>query len=166
MCGYVGVIGPHSYKRVEVDEMMHNVYVAWLIEDVLPTLERSDCKKGSLAEWHQVCEWEKQLTASIRVTPERVMLDISDSFCIDAWVSGFLSLDLSICRIALALTLIGVFSVWHSSQNGFPSLLCVQKIDNVLNRMHRLNRLNRLQDPPNVTFHLIQQLPLPRRGHS
>ena len=95
MCGEITIMGSDGVKRVEVDIWFHRAYVIWLIEDVLSTLRASDARKSSLGQWHRILDWEKQRTSSIHVVSDRAVLDVSDEFCIDSWLEGFLSCDLS-----------------------------------------------------------------------
>ena len=74
---------------------LHPVYVHWCVDEVLPTLKKSDAKKSSLAKWHWIQTWERQLTSAVEITPHRMILDISDDFCIDSWLDGFGSFNLT-----------------------------------------------------------------------
>lgn len=68
--GRVTIFGQKGAEKMEFDEILHKAYVAWLVDHVLPTLDHSDAKKGSLGEWHRILAWESQLTAKVLVTPE------------------------------------------------------------------------------------------------
>jgi hypothetical protein len=38
MCGEVTVIGSETREKVKADELLHRIYVKWLVDDVLSTL--------------------------------------------------------------------------------------------------------------------------------
>jgi len=131
MCGEVNVVGRTGIKNVKVNPFLHQVYVDWLIEDVLPTLSTSDARKGSLGKWHRLENWEKQLTKSIQtITPVRIMLDVADDFELAPWLEGLLSVDLDVLSDApgvdtgvLLLVVSRYWSSFFSSSSSYMLLL-------------------------------------------
>jgi MYND finger len=96
MSGEITIMGEEGIERVTFAELYHRVYVEWLVEDVLSTLDSADAKTGTLGEWHRILAWESQLTAAVFVSAGQMMLDISDDFQIDSWIEGLSALDLTV----------------------------------------------------------------------
>lgn len=97
MGGEVIVIGDAGIEKLEFNEILHRAYIKWLVDHVLPTLDTSDARKGTLGEWHRILAWESQLTAKVLVTPRGLILDVDDHYSIDSWLDGFVSVDL--CKL-------------------------------------------------------------------
>ena len=81
---------------MKVNPFLHQAYVRWLIQDVAPTLNAADARKGSLGKWHRLDSWEKQLTKAIVATPVRIRIDVSNDFELFPWIEGLLSVDLKV----------------------------------------------------------------------
>jgi len=94
--GGVDIISRKGIKNVKVNPVLHQAYVRWLIQDVVPTLNAADARKGSLGKWHRLENWEKQLTKSILATPVRISLNVSNDFELFPWIEGLLLVDLKV----------------------------------------------------------------------
>eukprot|EP00933_Yihiella_yeosuensis_P057760 TRINITY_DN5779_c1_g2_i1.p1 TRINITY_DN5779_c1_g2~~TRINITY_DN5779_c1_g2_i1.p1 ORF type:complete len:1133 (-),score=194.20 TRINITY_DN5779_c1_g2_i1:412-3657(-) len=74
------------------EDCVRSSYSDWLIEDVLPTLEKSDVYK--VCQWHIILHWEMKLIKSISVNDGVVAISISAEAEFQSCVRGFLALDL------------------------------------------------------------------------
>jgi len=94
MDGEITIIHSNDVKHIKVNPAMNQIYLRWLLEDVIKTLDVDDAKKGSLGKWHKLRQWEIDLTSRIIVSNNRMSLDVSSNFEPFSWAEGLLSVSL------------------------------------------------------------------------